>query len=362
MPAVIDDEIESYTQLPKPKLDLVLSAIRQGEESLPSLRRITNLDYAELQLILYQLEFEWRSIVCEENANGFARYFPTNSERLKPKPKAIPERTAWSRTINPAPPTFVTSPVPTILPPLKTDRSSEPPTSARNPETKKPRKRYYYNYYRGELVERLCANDKCRRIFLAKVRKPSKGGTQRYCKSSCGPHSRPYKVPSDHSLLYELYVTQGLTTPAIGRLFHARHHAVRHRLIEVGIPLRKPGSYHPRCVEEGCNEPTFKLTHPINGSPYGTRCEFHRKEHRKKLADDYYARTRGAQSPAPLIINAIREGATNVYQIAERLNMKTKRVSVTLRHMKEQGIVVHAGTFRPKRHSGGRAIIWALAE
>lgn len=368
----IQDDDYNPPVKPRPHLDTVLSAIRRGVSSLPALKADTGLDYAELQLNLYQLEYEWRAITMRETGEGFARYFPTDRERTHPKPQKADPKAAWRTSmvgyypakpepnnvrLGPAVETVCATPVQEVV------RETEK-VSARNPDTAKTKRRERrerrYDY---QLEERICAYPVCGRIFFARVRKdaPSK-----YHSKKCQFrhfHAQRVAIPHDYDLLYDLYVTKNMTTPEIARHFGlVDHHAVTRRFRDVGIIPRKVGiSRHKICIVEGCDEPCFKLKHPINGSPYGKRCEFHWRQHRKRLADDYYARTRGAKSPAPVILNALREGADNVYQIAKHTGLATKKISVTLRHMKEQGLVVHAGTFRPKRHGGGKAIIWAVA-
>lgn len=66
-----------------PDSDKVLSAIRRGVESLPGLKSETGIDYAQLHLILHQLEFEWRSIQRRETLHG-DRYSAKASEKIGP--------------------------------------------------------------------------------------------------------------------------------------------------------------------------------------------------------------------------------------------------------------------------------------
>lgn len=67
--------------MPELERDIVLSAIRRGEDSLPKLRTATGLDYAKLHPVLHELEFEWKSINSRETADGFLRFTPTSSEK-----------------------------------------------------------------------------------------------------------------------------------------------------------------------------------------------------------------------------------------------------------------------------------------
>jgi protein-arginine kinase activator protein McsA len=69
--------------------DKVLSAIRRGEDSLPKLRAATGLEYAQLHLVLHELEFEWHSIDSHETAQGFQRFTVRGSEALSIKSKAV---------------------------------------------------------------------------------------------------------------------------------------------------------------------------------------------------------------------------------------------------------------------------------
>lgn len=67
--------------------DIVLSAIRRGEDSLPKIKKATGYEYAQLEILLHQLEFEWRSIRRDETADGFARYYPHKNEKIGPAPE-----------------------------------------------------------------------------------------------------------------------------------------------------------------------------------------------------------------------------------------------------------------------------------
>lgn len=67
--------------------DIVLSAIRRGEDSLPKLRAATGLDYAKLHPVLHKLEYEWRSIDSTETASGFQRFTPRSNEKSNGRPK-----------------------------------------------------------------------------------------------------------------------------------------------------------------------------------------------------------------------------------------------------------------------------------
>lgn len=65
--------------------DVVLSAIRRGEASLPAIKRATGIDYPKLQTVLHALEFDWRSIKRDETVDGFDRYTPAASEKTSPR-------------------------------------------------------------------------------------------------------------------------------------------------------------------------------------------------------------------------------------------------------------------------------------
>jgi hypothetical protein len=66
--------------------DLVLSAIRRGEDSLPKLRAATGLEYAKLHVVLHALEYEWHSIDSTETPQGFQRFTPRDGEKLSKEP------------------------------------------------------------------------------------------------------------------------------------------------------------------------------------------------------------------------------------------------------------------------------------
>lgn len=77
--------------------DVVLSAIRRGEDSLPKLRAATGLEYAQLHPLLYSLEYDDGEIVRKETPTGFARYVTKENcqtERIRMDPigtqQAIP--------------------------------------------------------------------------------------------------------------------------------------------------------------------------------------------------------------------------------------------------------------------------------
>src|SRR5882724_2789609 len=75
---------------PIAETDLVLSAIRRGEETVPKIKQATGIDYARLTVVLHDLEFNWKSIDKKETAEGFARYYPASTEEaLSPKPWCI---------------------------------------------------------------------------------------------------------------------------------------------------------------------------------------------------------------------------------------------------------------------------------
>ncbi len=68
--------------------DIVLSAIRRGEDSLPRLRAATGLEYAKLHGLVYKLEFDFRSIRRTETPDGFDRFALANSEKTSGAPPA----------------------------------------------------------------------------------------------------------------------------------------------------------------------------------------------------------------------------------------------------------------------------------
>lgn len=146
---------------------------------------------------------------------------------------------------------------------------------------------------RTRIETRICKLPSCGREFQFRIRPKTEPSRGRYCTQK---HAVQHvailrcKVPADYELLFDLYVTKNMTTVEIGKMFGTNHGAVRHRLRDVGIMRRKVGiSRHKICTVEGCNEPCFKLRHPLNGSLYGTLCKEHRRLHRNKIAREYVA-------------------------------------------------------------------------
>ncbi len=301
-PTIFDElEVSAPTPKSRPGCDKVLSAIRCGDpvlgESLPALKRATGIDYAELQLVIYELEFDQLAIFSRDTPDGFARYFPKERERSRPVPKAEDWRRSSPSTRS-APQVLTHVPAASAAPVVVAE--AVPKISACAPEPdpvsikpKKPRKECNWNY---EFDDRICAYEPCSRIFLARIRKD---GTADHCSRAC--HLRDLsrqrvKVPHDYDLLYRLYVIENKTTTEIAELFGCEHHAVGHRLLDVGIRPRKVGiSRWTHCCEEGCDKPVHKIQHKGNGSWYGKRCFEHWKKFRAKVNKDYIDKTPAAR-------------------------------------------------------------------
>lgn len=144
---------------------------------------------------------------------------------------------------------------------------------------------------RTRVEKRTCQLPSCGKEFEFRIRPKTDSFRGRYC---CQKHAVKHlsieriKVPADFDLLHDLYVVKNMTTPEIGKLFGVGHHAVRHRLIDVGIRPRKVGiSRYTTCIEDGCNLPVHRIQHKTNGSWYGRRCYEHFKMHRKRVCAEY---------------------------------------------------------------------------
>lgn len=141
---------------------------------------------------------------------------------------------------------------------------------------------------RTRYEDRVCQYPPCGKTFRFRIRPktdPVKRG--HYCEQAHAIKHVSWqrrKVPADHDLLYDLYVVKNMTTTEIGKMFDVNHHAVRHRLLDVGLRPRKVGiSRYTICIEEGCGKPIHRILHKTNGSWYGRRCFDHWVAHRKKV-------------------------------------------------------------------------------
>lgn len=147
---------------------------------------------------------------------------------------------------------------------------------------------------RTRIETRVCQLPSCGREFPFRIRPKTEPSRGRYCiQKHAAQHVQLLrrKVPGDYDLLFDLYVTRNMTTTEIAEIYHSIPGAVRRRLLDVGILRRKVGiSRHKICTEEGCDEPCYKLRHPVNGSLYGTKCKEHRRLHRNQVAKEYVAR------------------------------------------------------------------------
>lgn len=145
---------------------------------------------------------------------------------------------------------------------------------------------------RTRFEDRVCQYPPCGATFPFRIRPktdPVKQG--HYCKQNHAIKHVSWmrrKIPADFDLLYDLYITENMTTTEIGKLFDVHHGAVRRRLRDVGILPRKVGiSRYTICVEKGCDKPIHRIQHKTNGSWYGKRCFEHWKAHRKRVCADY---------------------------------------------------------------------------
>lgn len=214
--------------------------------------------------------------------------------------------------------------------------------------------------------ERVCELPSCRKRFPFKITKGfnPKVNAGRYC---CQPHALQHtaiirrKCPANYELLYDLYVSQNMSTEEIAEMFGTQHHSVCKRLAQVGIPRRKIGhSRHTVCSEVGCDVPVLKLKHPQNGSMYGTKCFEHYWAHRKFLYTSRYERIKKAKGDIPTqILRAMASGLNTSQDIAKRIGVTTKAVSASMRYLKERGAVVDYGTVTVN-HSPQK--LWRLAK
>lgn len=89
-----------------------------------------------------------------------------------------------------------------------------------------------------------CAYPPCtgeRRVVLLKSMHRK---SRYYCSRSCQVqhnHELRRKIPADRETLYDLYVTKGLTTTEIGKMFSSNNSSVGTALRLAGIPRRKGG-------------------------------------------------------------------------------------------------------------------------
>ena len=94
-------------------------------------------------------------------------------------------------------------------------------------------------------------------------------------------------IPRDRELLTSLYWREGMSLPAIGRMFGVTHKSVERVLRELGIP-RRP-KHAPRrtskCVD--CGAPTVNIKHAGHGYVYGSRCREHHRAHYAALGREY---------------------------------------------------------------------------
>jgi hypothetical protein len=322
--------------------DLVLSEVRRGESALPGLKVATGISYDQLHLILYRLEFEWRSIVSVENATGFVRYFPVKSEALSKQKDERPS-TCWERTIFRFPVNrkgtlrAIVSAVDRekvetvrwtsfkrgdqrvvreahghrLLARIISGAARNQKVEFVNDNSLDFRRENLRLISQSQFMKKLAAEGRCGaklhpstvfedrkcefcgKPFRFRKRPKTKESHGRFCKQVCAVRftaRRRLKVPADRELLYDLYVVQKMTTVEIAVMFGTEHGAVRHRLRDVGIEPRKPGlSRYTICIEDGCSAPVYKIKHKTNGSMYGRRCLEHWKSHRNQLRVDYFA-------------------------------------------------------------------------
>lgn len=102
------------------------------------------------------------------------------------------------------------------------------------------------------------------------------------------PHPRRY--PSDAEL-YRLYIIEDLSAHDIVERYGGGDQSGFYKLLrKAGIEVKKGN--HIICIEDGCNEPVYRITHTNNGSKYGKRCREHKKQHYSKLSRDLQRRQR----------------------------------------------------------------------
>jgi transposase len=217
---------------------------------------------------------------------------------------------------------------------------------------------------RTHIEIRICELPSCRREFPFTVRAGTDPKTGRYCRQN---HALQHtailrrKCPADYELLHDLYVVQGMSTEEIAGMFGTVHKSVIKRMEDVGIPRRRVG--HSRkwiCTREGCNDPVFKLTHPQNGSTYGTLCEAHYREHRKWLYTSRYERVKAARGNIPdRVLDLVATGFTTSNEIAKRLDLPIKVVSTTMGRLHRSGKVEAFGTVMIRR---AKASLWRIVE
>lgn len=181
--------------------------------------------------------------------------------------------------------------------------------------------------------------DNCAAKCQVRVRS---GVAGRFCNRKCVMafvRGHRMKVPKDHALLHYLYVQRQLSLVEIAKMYGVEHHAVSHRLKDVGILPRKPGSSrHITCMVTGCYEPVYKLKHSNNGSSYGRRCYPHWKEHRHWLGKDYYAKRGGRRRLAERVIKTMREDdATTTPEISRNIGLGVKCVANVLALSEPEG-------------------------
>jgi len=189
--------------------------------------------------------------------------------------------------------------------------------------------------------------------------------TGRFCSHPClvkWLHKHRQILP-DIEVIKKMYWEDGMSLWEIARKCGAKtHKAVEHAMKKAGIrrrPRRNTGKHV--CVVEGCKNPTFKIVHSNNKSPYGRRCEKHWVEHRKALQLDYQRRKHN--SPMCEIAQAMVEGCSTSHEIAAVLNEPVRRISCTMGHMKGIGMVRIAGRARSECPSGqSEAKIYELAK